>query len=82
MENFDILVPFVDESLIFDGNVDFHLSGLVEDLSLFELFPKFREGQLNQKVPGNALNLIGDLSRCTWTHSLSSLDELLFLFYY
>jgi hypothetical protein len=82
MQNFDILVPFLNESLIFDGNVNFHLSRLVKDFSLFELFPKFRKGQLNEKVPGNVLNFVGDLSRCTWTHGLRSLDELLLLFYY
>jgi hypothetical protein len=82
MQNLDILVPFLNQSLVFDRNVDFHLSRLVKDFSLFELFPKFRKGQLNEKVPGNVLNFIGDLPRCTWTHRLRSLDELLLLFYY
>ena len=58
MKYFDILVPFFEEYLIVNRDVDLHLISLVEELGLFEFLSYFREGELNKQVFGDILNLI------------------------
>ena len=61
MQYFYVLVPFLDKDFVLDGNVDLHLLSFVKELRFLKFLPYLRKGQLNQKVFGNGLNLVGYL---------------------
>jgi hypothetical protein len=58
MQNFDVFVPLLDEGFVIDGDVNFHLSSLVEEFCLLKFLPYLREGQLNEEVLGDILYFV------------------------